>query len=57
MQLAETRHGSDCGSDHELFIVKLRLKLKKVGKSTRPLRHDLNKFLYDCTVEMINYRG
>ena len=40
---AKTRPGADCGSDHELFIAKFRLKLKKVGKTTIPLRYDLNK--------------
>ena len=42
----------DYGSDHELFIVKLRLKLKKVGKTTRPFRYDLNQIPYDYTVEV-----
>ena len=54
MQLAETRHGSDCGSDHELFIVKLRLKLKKVGKNTRTFRYDINQIPYNYTVKMRN---
>ena len=40
--------------DHELLIVKLKLKLKKVGKSTRPFRYDLNQILYDYTVEVRN---
>ena len=40
---AETRTESDCGSDHELLIAKFRLKLKKVGKTTRPFRYDLNQ--------------
>ena len=40
---------ADCGSDHELLIVKFRLKLKKVGKNTRPFRHDLNQIPYDYT--------
>ena len=43
IQSAKTRPGADCGSDHELLIAKFRLKLKKVGKTTRPLRYDLNK--------------
>ena len=38
----EKRPGADCSSDHELLIAKFRLKLKKVGKTTRPFRHDLN---------------
>ena len=54
MQSAKTRWGADCGSDHELLIVKFRLKLKKVGKTTRPLRYDLNQILYDCIVEVRN---
>ena len=44
----------DCGSGHELFIAKFRLKLKKVGKTTRPFRYDLNKIPYDYTVEVRN---
>ena len=42
---AKTRLGADCCSDHEHLIAKFRLKLKKVGKTTRPLRYDLIKFL------------
>ena len=42
------------GSDHELLIAKFRLKLKKVGKTTRPFRYDLNQILYDYTVEVTN---
>ena len=42
------------GSDHELFIAKLRLKWKKVGKTTRPFRYDLNQIPYDCTVAVTN---
>ena len=45
IQSAKTRLGADCGSDHERLIVKFRLKLKKVGKATRPFRYDLNKSL------------
>ena len=52
--MAKTRRGADCGSDHELLIAKLRLKLKKVGKTTRPFRYDLNQIPYDCTVEVTN---
>ena len=48
------RPGADCGSDHELLIVKFRLKLMKVGKTTRPFRYDLNQMLYYYTVEMTN---
>ena len=45
---------ADCGSDHELLITKFRLKLKKVGKTTRPFRYVLNQIPYDYTVEMRN---
>ena len=51
---AKTRLGPDCGSDHELLIAKFRLKLKKVGKTTRPFRYDLNKIPYNYTVEVRN---
>ena len=51
---AKTRPGADCGSDHELLIAKYRLKLKKVGKTTRPFRSDLNQIPYDYTVEVTN---
>ena len=51
---AKTRLVADCGSDHELLIAKFRLKLGKVGKTTRPFRYDLNKIPYDYTVEMAN---
>ena len=46
--------GADCGSDNELLIAKFRLKLKKVGKTTRPFRYDLNQIPYDYTVEVTN---
>ena len=46
IQSAKTRLAADCGSDHELLIAKFRLKLKKVGKSTRPFRYDLNQIPY-----------
>ena len=46
--------GADCGSDHELLIAKFRLKLKKVGKTTRPFRFDLNQIPYDYKVEVTN---
>ena len=45
---------ADCGSDHELLIAKFRLKLKKVEKTTRPFRYDLNQIPYDYTVEVRN---
>ena len=51
---ANTRPGADCGSDHELLIAKFRLKLKKVGKTTRPFRYNLNQIPYDYTVEATN---
>ena len=54
IQSAKTRLRADCGSDHELFIAKFRLKLKKVGKTTRPFRYDLNQILYNDTVEVTN---
>ena len=54
IQSAKTRLGADCGSDHELLIAKFRLKLKKVGKTTRPFRYDLNQIPYDYTVEVTN---
>ena len=54
IQSAKTRPGADCGSDHDLLIVKIRLKLKKVGKTTRPFRYDLNQIPYDFTVKVTN---
>ena len=50
LQSAKTRPGADCGSDHELLIAKFRLKLKKVGETSRPFRNDLNQMPYDYTV-------
>ena len=50
----KNKTGADCGSDHELLITKFRLKLKKVGKITRPFRYDLNQITYDYTVEVRN---
>ena len=44
----------DCGSDHELLITRFRLKLKKVWKTTRPFRYDVNQIPYDYTVEVTN---
>ena len=54
--VSKTRPGADCGSDHELLIAKFRLKLRKVGKTTRtrPFRYDLNQIPYDYTVEVRN---
>ena len=54
IQSAKTRPGAECGSDHELLIAKFRLKLKKVGKTTRSFRYDLNQIAYDYTVEVRN---
>ena len=50
----KTRPRADCGSDHELLIAKFRLKLKKVGTTTRPFRYDVNQIPYDYTVEVTN---
>ena len=52
IQSEKTRLGADCGSDHEPLIAKFRLQLKKVEKTTRPLRYDLNQIPYDYTVEV-----
>ena len=52
--VSKNKTRADCGSDHELLITKFRLKLKKVGKTTRPFRYDLNKTPYDYTVEVRN---
>ena len=52
IQSAKTRLGADCGLDHELLIAKFRLNLKKVEKTTRPFRYDLNQIPYDYTVEV-----
>ena len=54
IQSTKTRPGADCGSDHEFLIAKFRLKLKKVGKTTRPFRYDLNQIPSDYTVEVRN---
>ena len=54
LQSAKTRPGANCGSDYELLIAKFRLQLKKVGKTTRPFRYDLNQIPYDYTVEVRN---
>ena len=56
--VSKTRPEADCGSDHELLIAKFRLTLKKAGKTTRPVRYDLNQILYDYTVEVrIRFKG
>ena len=54
IQSTKTRLGADCGSDHQLLIAKFRLKLKKVGKTTRPFRYGPNQIPYDYTVEVRN---
>ena len=54
IQSAKTSLGADCGADHELLIAKLRLKLKKAGKTSRPFRCDLNHIPYDYIVEVRN---
>ena len=54
IQSAKTRLRADYGSDHELLIDKFRLKWKKVGKTLRPFRYDLNQIPYDYTVEVTN---
>ena len=54
MQSTKPRPGADCSSNHELLIIKFRLKLKKVGKTIRPFRYDLNQIPYDYTVEVTN---
>ena len=52
--VSKRRLGADCGSDHELLTAKFRLKLKKVGETTRQFRYDLNQIPYDYTVEVRN---
>ena len=54
IQSTKTRPGDDCGSDHELLSAKFRLKLKKVRKTSRPFKYDLNQIPYDYTVEVTN---
>ena len=54
IQSTKTRPGADCGSGHELLITKSRLKLKKIGETTRPFRYDLNQIPYDYVVEVRN---
>ena len=52
--VSKNKTGSGCGSDHELLIAKFRLKLKRVGKTTRPFKYDLNQIPYKYTVEVPN---
>ena len=54
IQSAKTRPGADCGSHHELLIAKFRFKLKKVGRTTKAFKYDLNQIPYDYTVEVRN---
>ena len=54
IQSVKTRPRADCVSDHELLITKFRLKLKKVGETSKPFRYDLNQIPYDYTVEVRN---
>ena len=54
IQSAKIRPGADCASNHQLLTAKFRLKLKKIGKTTRPFRYDLNQIPYDSTVEVTN---
>ena len=54
IQSIKTRPGADCDSDHECLMTKFRLKLKKVGRTARPFRYDLNQIPYDDTVEVRN---
>ena len=54
IQSAKTRTGNDCGPDHQFLIAKFRLKLKKVGKTTRSFRYDLNQIPHNYTVEVRN---
>ena len=57
IQSAKIRLGADCGSHHELLIAKFRLKSKKVGKTTRPFRYNLNQIPYDYKVEVTKIQG
>ena len=58
VQAAKARPGAYCGSDHELLIAKFRLKLKKIGKTSRPFRYDLNQIPNNYTVQVTNrYKG
>ena len=52
--VSKNKTGADCGSGHELLTAKFKLKLKKVGKTTRPFRYELNQILYDYSVGVMN---
>ena len=54
IQSAKTRPGAECSSDHKLLIDINRLKLKKIGKTTRPFMYDLNQITYEYTVDVTN---
>ena len=54
LYIVNKRLGADTGSDPEFLIAKFRLKLKKVGKTTRPFKYDLNQIPHDYTVEVTN---
>ena len=57
IQSAKTRPGANCDPDHEIFIAKFRLKLKKVGKTTRPFRYDLNQIPYNYREVTVKVRN
>ena len=57
LKTAKTRPEADCGSDHELLIATFRLKLKKVGKTTRRFRYDVNQIHYDSTQVTNRFKG
>ena len=52
--VSKNKTWNDCGSDHQVLIENFRLKLNKVGKTTRPFKYDLNQISYDYTVEVMN---
>ena len=54
IQSVKARPGADCGSDHQLLIAKFRLKLKKVGKTNRPARYNLNQIPHEYAMEVMN---
>ena len=55
--VSKNKTGVDCGSDYELLIAKFRLKLKKVRKTTRPFKYDLNQIPFNCTEEVTRFKG
>ena len=52
--VSKNKTGGNCGSDNQLLIAKFKLKVKKIGKASRPFRYDINQITYDYTVEMMN---